>query len=283
MAALLNTVVRSVATIARSFDNVLFPQHCLLSGLPLAPEDEVLPGISRQALDACAPAPDPVELLLLVQRHIAADDLYISSFNAAWAVTDDAPIRHAIHAVKYGNRKRLAYGLGRWVGELVDESVSELVSELVDESVVESGYAKDLLEDSLKDSLKDSLADSLKDSLADLHAVTFIPIHPARRRERGYNQAELIARGVADALELPLLDVMRRTRYTGTQTALSEQQRLVNLHNAFSVHTPDLIRNARILLVDDVLTTGATLNTAAEALIAAGARRVDALTVAATV
>ncbi len=271
MAALLNTVVRSVATIARSFDNVLFPQHCLLSGLPLAPEDEVLPGISRQALDACAPAPDPVELLLLVQRHIAADDLYISSFNAAWAVTDDAPIRHAIHAVKYGNRKRLAYGLGRYLAEGVGEGVDE-------------GFFEGVFEGDSRGNLHGVLLEDLHEVLHVVpHAVTFIPIHPARRRERGYNQAELIARGVADALGLPLLDVMRRTRYTGTQTALSEQQRLVNLHNAFSVHTPDLIRNARILLVDDVLTTGATLNTAAEALIAAGARRVDALTVAATI
>lgn len=254
MATLLNTVVRSVVNIATAFDNVLYPQHCLLSGLPLSPEDEVLPGVSRQALDTCPPAPDPIELLLLVQRHIPADDLHISSFRAVWAVTDDSPIRHAIHAVKYGHRKRLAYELGKLVAESVSESVSE--------------------------SARQGL---LKDSLRDLHAVTFIPIHAARRRERGYNQAELIARGVADALGLPLLDVMRRTRYTGTQTALSEQQRLVNLQNAFIVHRPDLIRNARILLIDDVLTTGATLNTAAEALLMAGARRVDALTIAATV
>jgi ComF family protein len=113
--------------------------------------------------------------------------------------------------------------------------------------------------------------------------VVPIPIHSARRRERGYNQAELIARGVADALGLPMVDVLRRTRYTGTQTALSEQQRLVNLTNAFVVHRPAMIRNTRILLVDDVLTTGATLNTAAEALLMAGARRVDALTIGATI
>lgn len=279
MASLLNTVVRSVATIATSFDNLLFPQHCLLSGLPLSPEDEVLPGISRQALDACAPAPDPVELLLLVQRHIAADDLYISSFNAAWAVTDDAPIRHAIHAVKYGNRKRLAYALGRYLAEGVGEEVDEGVDEGFFEGVSRGNLHGVLLED-----LHEDLHEVLHEVLHVVpHSVAFIPIHPARRRERGYNQAELIARGVADVLGLPVLNVMQRTRYTGTQTALSEQQRLVNLHNAFSVHTPDLIRNARILLVDDVLTTGATLNTAAEALIAAGARRVDALTIAATI
>jgi ComF family protein len=145
--------------------------------------------------------------------------------------------------------------------------VAELVAEEVSEGFFERHQHQDLHEDLHED----------------LHAVAFIPIHAARRRERGYNQAELIARGVADALGLPLLDVMRRTRYTGTQTALSEQQRLVNLQNAFIVHSPDLIRNARILLIDDVLTTGATLNTAAEALLMAGARRVDALTIAATV
>lgn len=267
MATLLNTVVRSVVNLATAFDNALYPQHCLLSGLPLSPEDEVLPGISRQALDTCPPAPDPVELLLLVQRHIPADDLHISSFRAGWAVTDDSPIRHAIHAVKYGHRKRLAYEFGKLVAELVAEEVSE-------------GFCKGFFK---RHQHKDLHKDLHEDLHEVLHAVTFIPIHAARRRERGYNQAELIARGVADALGVPLLDVMSRTRYTGTQTALSEQQRLVNLQNAFIVHRPDLIRNSRILLIDDVLTTGATLNTAAEALLMAGARRVDALTIAATI
>lgn len=280
MAALLNTVVRSAATLLSAFDNVLYPPHCLLSGLPIAPDDEVLPGISRQALDACPPAPDPIELLLLVQRHIAADDLAISSFRALWAVTDDSPIRHAIHAVKYHNRRRLAYELGKYVGE----SVSELVSELVDEldSVLVSELDKVHIHSttSLKTSSQTTSQTSLKTSSETL--VVPIPIHSARRRERGYNQAELIACGVADACGLPMVDVLRRTRYTGTQTALSEQQRLVNLTNAFIVHRPAMMRNTRILLVDDVLTTGATLNTAAEALLMAGARRVDALTIGAT-
>lgn len=71
-------------------------------------------------------------------------------------------------------------------------------------------------------------------------------------------------------------DVLVRTHYTGSQTRLDAGQRLKNVRNAIVVRGPDRIRNLRLLVVDDVLTTGATVNGAAMALLVAGARRVEA-------
>ena len=111
-----------------------------------------------------------------------------------------------------------------------------------------------------------------------IDAVTPIPLHGARRRRRGFNQSELIARRVSRALGLPLrADPLRRVRATGPQTALGRERRAANIAGAFAaVGTSP----AGVLLVDDVSTTGATLAAAARALLDAGTARVYALAVA---
>ena len=111
-----------------------------------------------------------------------------------------------------------------------------------------------------------------------LDAVVPIPLHPARKRRRGFNQAELLARRVASRLELPLRpELLRRVRATEPQTGLGAEQRASNIDGAFAVvgEPP-----AAVLLVDDVSTTGATLAAVARALRAAGAERAYALAVA---
>jgi ComF family protein len=108
--------------------------------------------------------------------------------------------------------------------------------------------------------------------------VVPVPSHRRRRRERGVNQTLLLARGVARQCALPLdADALRRTRYTVPQTQLRPVERLENLADAFAA-APDRVRSRRVLLVDDVVTTGATLSACAEALRAAGAAAVYALT-----
>jgi ComF family protein len=110
-------------------------------------------------------------------------------------------------------------------------------------------------------------------------ALLPVPLHAARLRERGFNQSVEIARPLSRLLELPLLQgVAVRRRATSPQTALSAEQRLHNLHGAFAVRRP--VRGLRIALLDDVITTGATLNELAGVLRAAGAVRVTALSVA---
>jgi ComF family protein len=110
--------------------------------------------------------------------------------------------------------------------------------------------------------------------------VLAMPIHWRKRWERGFNQAELLARPIAKRYGIGLSRNLKRSRYTKPQAGLSETERRTNLKGSFLVQRPAEISGKRVLLVDDVFTTGATLRTAAEALKKAGARRVSALTLA---
>lgn len=104
--------------------------------------------------------------------------------------------------------------------------------------------------------------------------VVPIPLHPARWRERGYNQAQELARYTAGNLGLPLRpDLLVRQRNTRPQTDLDNAQRRDNMHNAF--RCPRALPSLDLALVDDVMTTGSTARAAAAALCAAGARRVE--------
>ncbi len=109
-----------------------------------------------------------------------------------------------------------------------------------------------------------------------------IPLHPARQRERGYNQSAVVAAELARLLPLELAPAaLQRTRQTADQTRLSGAQRAENVRDAF-VARPDGVRDRRIWLLDDVYTTGATLHAGAAALRAAGAREVRGVVVAMT-
>lgn len=112
--------------------------------------------------------------------------------------------------------------------------------------------------------------------------VIAVPLHPERQRERGYNQAELIARIVARALALPVAtDVLHRVRYTLPHRAgMDTIQRARSVSGAFAVRAPQRITDKIVLLVDDVFTTGATLNECARVLREAGARALSGFTVA---
>ena len=108
------------------------------------------------------------------------------------------------------------------------------------------------------------------------HALLPVPLHAARLRERGYDQALELARPLASALQLPLRpELLRRVRATAAQSELDRAARARNLRNAFRAE-PVLALPRHVALVDDVMTTGATLHAAARALRAAGVARVDA-------
>jgi ComF family protein len=107
-----------------------------------------------------------------------------------------------------------------------------------------------------------------------------VPVHATRRRERGYNQAEKIAREASRYLGLPVADTLARVRATGTQTKLNREQRGRNLENAFACRRPEEVKGKRVLIVDDVFTTGATVGRCAELLRAAGAAEIGVLAIA---
>jgi len=110
-----------------------------------------------------------------------------------------------------------------------------------------------------------------------------VPIGSTRRRERGYNQAERLAAGVADQLGLVLRpSLLRRTRSTGSQTSLHPTERRANVAGAFRVDAGEQrsIEGEHLLLIDDVWTTGATALACTDALLASGARAVSVFTFA---
>jgi ComF family protein len=111
-------------------------------------------------------------------------------------------------------------------------------------------------------------------------AIVPMPLHWWRRWRRGFNQAELLADEVARRLGLPLEKPVKRRRLTGSQTGLTAGARRRNVAGAFRVLKPERVAGKRLLLVDDVLTTGATANACAAALKSAGARYVAVLTLA---
>jgi competence protein ComFC len=100
-----------------------------------------------------------------------------------------------------------------------------------------------------------------------------IPLHWSKQLRRGYNQSLLLARSIAHNTGLTLLDVLKRTRRTKSQTKLTDNLRRENITGAFSVRLNN-IANKRVLLIDDVLTTGATMNECARVLKQAGAAAV---------
>lgn len=114
--------------------------------------------------------------------------------------------------------------------------------------------------------------------LPDADVVTYVPLHPSRRRFRTYDQALYLARQLATARGLPCESLLKRVRATGRQVGRSRSARLLNVDGAFLPCGP--VAHRSVLLVDDVVTTGATAEACAQALVDAGARRVHLVCVA---
>lgn len=126
-----------------------------------------------------------------------------------------------------------------------------------------------------------------RELLADADLVAPVPLHWRRLLMRRYNQAQLLARialreGGAGSAACLAPDLLRRRRWTGSQTGLRAEQRRSNVRHAFDVHPRwrSALEGKSVLLVDDVLTTGATVESCVQALQRAGARHVDVLTLA---
>jgi ComF family protein len=120
-------------------------------------------------------------------------------------------------------------------------------------------------------------------TLHEINIVLPVPLHSRRLRERGFNQAALLARRVGAFLKIPVeYTVLKRLRWTEPQIGLSPRKRAENVRGAFGLTSGKAVRDRTVLLVDDVFTTGETVDQCVRALKAGGAREVVVLTVART-
>jgi ComF family protein len=159
-----------------------------------------------------------------------------------WCAPFAGVVRHALHQLKYAGERRLAEPLG------------------------------------------EAVAARWRAAGVGGEVVVPIPVHESRRRQRGYDQAVLVAEVAARELRRPMVEAVVRTHATVAQYQLDRRHRADNVREAFDVRPDEAVRRAVrgrwVVLIDDVVTTGATLCAAAEALLVAGAEAVSAVTVA---
>ena len=118
-------------------------------------------------------------------------------------------------------------------------------------------------------------------SLSENAVVVPVPSSPERARERGYNQAELLAKNLSEKISRPCLaEALLKTKNTPSQTGLSDAERIFNVKNSFAVAKPEAVAGRTVILVDDISTTGATLSETARVLKQAGAKEIIGLAVA---
>ncbi len=161
--------------------------------------------------------------------------------NARSAVRYSGAVRKAIHKLKYGHQVCMARDLAKWLAASYEAHYSGI----------------------------------------DIDAVVSVPLYLRRQRERTYNQSSALTGELARNLHLPSFTrCVKRIRSTGSQVTLNARQRRLNVKNAFAVRDKDWVDGKRLLLIDDVMTTGATVNEVAQILKEARAASVHVLTVA---
>jgi len=118
----------------------------------------------------------------------------------------------------------------------------------------------------LGEALGREMAGVLDDS--SISCIIPVPLHPKKLRKRGFNQSEVIAQGISNITGLPVnTSVLCRKSFTSTQTRKSKYERWQNVESIFGLRDPEKIKNSHILLVDDVITTGATIEACAHTLL----------------
>ena len=152
----------------------------------------------------------------------------ITAATAFYYFQKKSKVQELVHALKYRNRTEVGTTIGEWIGAALTES----------------------------------------HNFNGIDTIVPVPLHPRRLRTRGYNQSDFIAAGISKAIKVPIINkVLIRSSYTGTQTKLGKFNRWENVKEIFQLKDPEAIKGKHILLVDDVITTGATLEACANVLL----------------
>lgn len=166
---------------------------------------------------------------------------YLSDFHPVFIFENDKEIQHIIHALKYNRHFRVGIYFGKIIGNQIKDKLDKWKIDL----------------------------------------IIPVPLHQVKKAERGYNQSEFIAKGISIQTGIKWnKKIIRRKKYTQTQTHFTAEERQTNVKDAFNVKNKKAIDGKNILIVDDVITTGSTISECAHQLILAGAKKVYASSIA---
>jgi len=167
--------------------------------------------------------------------------LRIESGAAMYYFNRKSPIQRALHQLKYKNQPDVGVRIGRRFGHLLAQSPH----------------------------------------FANVEAIIPVPLHRQKERQRGYNQSAMLAQGLAESMRIPvLLNTLVRNTASDSQTRKKRMERFENVISVFTVKQPERIAGKHLLLVDDVLTTGATLESCGNILLEAPDTRLSLATIA---
>jgi ComF family protein len=248
------SLVAPIVAAVRSVFSVFFPSDCRLCGIPLVNISR-LPAC-RECLDSIAPirTPQCVQCgerllpaqLLVGDGHCQGCRDFQPQFDRAVSFGEYAgALRGLIHLLKYDKVLPAAPVLGGMLAEAIRQLGKEGSAPL----------------------------------------IVPVPLHAGKRGERGFNQAELIARAAVKRMPQPAeiaFGLLKRERPTHSQVGLTREERVLNMRGAFRVIDPQRVKGRTVIVVDDVMTTGTTVSECAHVLKGAGAERVWAATVART-
>jgi competence protein ComFC len=230
----------------RSIASLIYPPTCTICLASVGLREHLCAGceakLSRIVAPFCSKCSEPFDGAITTTFSCANCAHRKLYFDAAVSAYRSRGIaRHVILNFKYGKQIHLARLVGRW-----------LIAAFDDPRLGQRSF----------------------------DAIVPVPLHPARQRERGFNQATLLAEQIGRHLGVSVRPALQRVRFTTTQTAFDRAERIQNLRHAFRLRRNADVRGLDVLLIDDVLTTGSTLSECARVLKENGARSVFAATAA---
>ena len=176
-------------------------------------------------------------------HHRFMENGAIADFLSCYYFEKEGRLQEVIHLLKYGGVRSMGVMLGRDVGRLMLQ----------------------------------------RREYSEADCIVPVPLHKLKQRERGFNQSEMICVGISEVTGIPVnAKLIARTKYTASQTKLTLRERAMNVNDAFAIvpHRQDCVKEKKIILVDDVITTGSTIGACATVLVKAGAKVVLAASTA---